>query len=76
VHNNFCQTCDETGEYIFQGGKFLMMWVITVYLKENLSMFEFNSEKEAKEAFKRIHGCKILTEVINYHNPSYALVAV
>ncbi|MBB6444238.1 hypothetical protein [Bacillus benzoevorans] len=54
-----------------------MMWVITVYLKGNLStMFEFNSEKEAKEAFKNIHGCKILTEVINFHNPSYALVAV
>jgi ArsR family metal-binding transcriptional regulator len=53
-----------------------MKWVITVYLKGNLSMFEFNSEKEAKEAFNKIHGCKILTEVINYHNPSYALVAV
>ena len=53
-----------------------MMWVITVYLKGNLTMFEFDSEKEAKEAFKNIHGCKILTEVINYHIPSYALVAV
>lgn len=54
-----------------------MMWVITVYLKGNLSaMFEFDSEKEAKEAYNKINGCKILTEVINFHNPSYALVAV
>nr|WP_295970862.1 hypothetical protein [uncultured Bacillus sp.] len=53
------------------------MWVITVFLKGNLTtMFEFNSENEAKEALKNIHGYKILTEVINFHNPSYALVAV
>ena len=52
------------------------MWVITVYLKENTAMFEFKTESEAKEAFKNIPGCKILTEVINYHNPSLALVAI
>ncbi|QIZ09234.1 hypothetical protein HFZ78_23105 [Priestia megaterium] len=46
------------------------MWVITVYSKENTSMFEFDKEKEAREAFKNIQGCKILSEVV-YFNDHY-----
>lgn len=53
------------------------MWIITVYLKGNeTAMFEYDSEKEAKEAFNKMNGCKILTEVINFHHPSYKLVTV
>ena len=52
------------------------MWVITVYQKDKTTMFEFDNENEAREAYKSIPGCKILTEVINYHYPSNALVAI
>jgi hypothetical protein len=27
-------------------------------------MYEFNTEKEAKEAFEKMKGCKILTEIL------------
>ncbi|WP_169907667.1 RNA-binding protein [Priestia abyssalis] len=43
------------------------MWIITVHLKNDIKIFEFDNEKEAKEAFKRIQGYKILTEVIYFH---------
>jgi hypothetical protein len=43
------------------------MWVITVYEKESTTMFEFNTEKEAREAFKSIQGYKILTEDVYDH---------
>lgn len=47
------------------------MWVITVYSKENknnTTMFEFNTEREAREAFKNLQGCKILTEDVYLYN--------
>ncbi|WP_394141199.1 hypothetical protein [Cytobacillus oceanisediminis] len=40
------------------------MWIITVHSKNSIKMFEFYTEKEAKETFKKIKGCKILTEVV------------
>ncbi|CAM3554817.1 hypothetical protein GCM10009865_11250 [Aeromicrobium ponti] len=40
------------------------MWIITVHSKNNIKMFEFHTEKEAKETFKKIKGYKILTEVV------------
>jgi hypothetical protein len=47
----------------------MLMWIITVYTKENnISMFEFNSEQEAKEAFNNVSECKILTEVIYFND--------
>jgi ArsR family metal-binding transcriptional regulator len=47
----------------------MLVWIITVYSKgNNISMFEFNSEKEAKEAFKNVLGCKILSEVIYFND--------
>jgi hypothetical protein len=47
----------------------MLMWIITVFSKgNNISMFEFNSEKEAKEAFKNVSGCKILSEVIYFND--------
>lgn len=45
------------------------MWIITVYSKgNNISMFEFNSEEEAREVFNDVSGCKILSEVIYFND--------
>ncbi|MGM0878537.1 MAG: hypothetical protein ACQEWV_28545 [Bacillota bacterium] len=52
------------------------MWVITVYSKENTIMFEFDTEEEAKKAFENIQGCKILSEVVYFNDPCFALAAV
>lgn len=47
----------------------MLMWIITVYSKgNNISMFEFDSEKEAKEALKNVSGFKILSEVIYFND--------
>ncbi|MED4074569.1 hypothetical protein ACU3L3_10680 [Priestia endophytica] len=48
------------------------MWVITVHSRKNTKMFEFNTEKEAREAFKDIEGSKILTEIIYFNSPYLA----
>lgn len=53
------------------------MWIITSYSKENnIKMFEFNTEKEAREAFGHIQGYKILSEVIYLSDHSLALAGV
>lgn len=52
------------------------MWIITVYSKENTTMFEFDTEKEAREAFENIRGCKILSEVIYFNDRRFALATV
>ncbi|MGM0875931.1 MAG: hypothetical protein ACQEWV_14365 [Bacillota bacterium] len=44
------------------------MWVITVHSKNNINMFEFDTKKEAREAFGEIQGYKILTEVIYFND--------
>jgi len=44
------------------------MWVITVHSKSSLKIFEFDTQKEAKEAFERIQGHKILTQVIYFND--------
>ena len=52
------------------------MWVITVFSDRNGSkIYEFDTEKEAREAFKNIQGYKILTEMV-YLEPSISLVTV
>ncbi|WP_169729584.1 hypothetical protein [Ectobacillus panaciterrae] len=52
------------------------MWVITVYSKENTTMFEFEKEEEAREAFGKMQGCKILSEVVYFNDPCFALATV
>jgi ArsR family metal-binding transcriptional regulator len=52
------------------------MWVITVYSKGNITMFELDTEKEAREAFKNIKGYKILSEVVYFNDPCFAVEAV
>lgn len=44
------------------------MWVITVHSKNNFKIYEFDSEKEAKDTFRRMQGSKILTEVIYFND--------
>ncbi len=44
------------------------MWVITVHTKNNVKMFEFDTEKEARNAFCEIQGYKILTQVIYFND--------
>jgi hypothetical protein len=44
------------------------MWIITVYLKGNTKMFEFDTEWEAREALKDIQGCKILSQVVYFND--------
>lgn len=52
------------------------MWIITVYSNEkSITMYEFDSEKEAKEALKDVKGCKILSEII-YYNDKYSALAI
>jgi hypothetical protein len=52
------------------------MWVITVYSKKNTTMFEFDTEREARQAFENIQGCKILSEVVYFNDPHFSLEAV
>jgi hypothetical protein len=44
------------------------VWIITAHSTNNIKMFEFDNEKEAKVAFERIQGYKILTEVIYFND--------
>jgi ArsR family metal-binding transcriptional regulator len=62
------------GNYLLIGG--FLMWVITVYSNSNITMFEFDTEKEAREAFKNIQGDKILSEVVYFNDPCFDVKAV
>ncbi|WP_102346017.1 hypothetical protein [Bacillus sp. Marseille-P3661] len=44
------------------------MWVITVYEKNDVQMYEFDNQQEAKESFKKIKGSKVLSEVVYYND--------
>lgn len=51
------------------------MWVITVFLDENTTtMYEFETEEEARNALKKIKGCKILSEIVCSTETELALV--
>ena len=49
------------------------MWVITVHSKDQTKMFEFDTEMEARKAFKEIKGCKFLTQVVYFNDSGYEL---
>ncbi|MEH7549791.1 hypothetical protein V7306_29140 [Neobacillus vireti] len=51
------------------GGNF--MWIITRYLESNISLFEFETEEEAREALKNMKGCNILSEVVYFNDPCF-----
>lgn len=39
-----------------------------MYGKNDIQMFEFDNQEEAKESFKKIKGSKVLSEVIYYND--------
>lgn len=51
-------------------GAFLM-WVITMYTEESIKIFEFDTEKEARDALRKMHGKMILTQVIYFNDPCF-----
>lgn len=53
----------------YNGGFF--MWVITHYLNQAISMYEFETETEAREALKNMKGYKILSEVVYFNDPCF-----
>ncbi|MGM0875233.1 MAG: hypothetical protein ACQEWV_10575 [Bacillota bacterium] len=52
------------------------MWIITRYSNSNISMFEFETKEEAREAYENIEGCKILSEIVYFNDHCFALVSV
>lgn len=48
------------------------MWIITTFSKEAIKMFEFDTEKEAVEAYKNIAGHKFLSHIVYYNDPCFA----
>ena len=52
------------------------MWLITVYSQGTITMFELDTEQEAREALKNIPGYKILSEIIYFNDKRFALEAV
>jgi ArsR family metal-binding transcriptional regulator len=41
-----------------------VMWIITVYSNKNITMLEFDTEEEAREALKSIQEYKIISEIV------------
>lgn len=54
---------------IKQEGSF--MWVITLFLKESVKMYEFSTEEEARDAYKQLNGCKFLSEIVYFNDPCF-----
>ncbi|MGM0900660.1 hypothetical protein [Mesobacillus maritimus] len=44
------------------------MWILTAYEENDITMFEFEEEKEARESFKNYKGTKILSHVIYFND--------
>lgn len=47
------------------------MWIITHYVGSDFSMFEYETEAEAREVLKNMEGYNILTEVIYFNDPCF-----
>lgn len=47
------------------------MWTITRFLGSDITMFEYETEKEAREALKNMKGYTILTEVIYFNDTRF-----
>ncbi|MBN8251362.1 hypothetical protein LZP85_08145 [Priestia flexa] len=52
------------------------MWIITVYAKDETRMFEYDTENQAREAFSKLKGCKVLSEVVYFNDARLRLSAV
>lgn len=40
------------------------MWVITLYSKDEVTMFEFDTVREAKETYNKLQGVRILSQIL------------
>ncbi|WP_169818472.1 hypothetical protein [Domibacillus iocasae] len=47
------------------------MWIITVYLKNEMKMFEVDTEIEAKEVFHKTKRNKYCIKSSIYNDPSF-----
>lgn len=47
------------------------MWIVTLYEGSNIKMFEYETEEEARKAFKNMNGCKILSNIVYYNDPCF-----
>lgn len=47
------------------------MWVITCYEGSNISMYEYETETEAREACKSMKCCKVLSEIVYYNDSRF-----
>ncbi|WHZ03767.1 hypothetical protein QNH48_03615 [Neobacillus sp. YX16] len=47
------------------------MWIITCYVDSTISMFEFETEEQAREALNTMNGTNILSEVVYFNDPSF-----
>ncbi|WP_186328783.1 hypothetical protein [Bacillus sp. X1(2014)] len=52
------------------------MWVITSYSNSNITMYEFDSEEDARAAFENMEDYRILSEIIYITEQSRELVTV
>jgi len=52
------------------------MWILTAYSDDDITMFEFEDETEAKESYNRMKGTKILSQVIYYNDDIFATASV
>lgn len=62
------------GKRTLSGGDF--MWVITFYSNSNITMYEFDSEVEARAAFENMEGYRILSEIVYMNDQCRELVTV
>jgi hypothetical protein len=51
------------------------MWIITIYSNSNTTLLEFDTEKEARETFEKIQGCRILSEVVYFNDSCFFSVS-
>ncbi len=48
------------------------MWIITLYSKEAIKMFEFDTKEEAVKAYQNMDGHAFLSNIIYYNDPCFA----
>lgn len=52
----------------------IFMWIITLYSNSSITMFEYGTQEEAREAFDNLKGFKILSEIVYFTDECFATV--
>ncbi|MEC1739823.1 hypothetical protein [Schinkia azotoformans] len=63
-----------TKQNLLNGG--IVMWVIVAYSKSGITMYEFDSEQEAREKLREIQGCKILSEIAYFNDKNQKCLVI